>query len=270
MTPTPKCVVVFHNAAKKLARRELSRLSAWFRRHGIRTVPPARAREAQVAVALGGDGTLLSAARRLAPWGIPALGVNLGHLGFLAATDLHRMYQTLEALLKGRLVCSSRMMISVTAPRQKPRLALNDCVIRVSSTVRTIRLSARVNGEYLGTFVGDGLILATPTGSTAYSLAASGPIAQPEMDLLLLTPICSHSLTQRPVILSADSVLDISVEARAKRDKVLLSLDGQTDFPLRTGDRIRVERATERFQLFLNPQRPYFSLLQQKLRWGER
>jgi NAD+ kinase len=127
-----------------------------------------------------------------------------------------------------------------------------------------------VDGRYLATFVGDGVILSTPTGSTAYSLAASGPIVQPELDVILLTPICSHSLTQRPIILSPDSALEIRVEEHGRRDPIILSLDGQENFALKAGDKVAIRRAAERFRVYEDPRRPYFSLLRQKLRWGER
>ncbi|MGQ0643913.1 MAG: NAD(+)/NADH kinase [Elusimicrobiota bacterium] len=266
-----KSVVVFHNREKAAARREAPRLGAWLRRKGLRVLAPDRARGADWAVALGGDGTLLAAGRRLAPLGIPVLGVNLGRLGFLAGTDLKRLHGTLDALLKGRLPVSERMALAVEAPRVKGRrLALNDCVIRAAAAARVNHLSAWVDGRYLATFVGDGVILSTPTGSTAYSLAASGPIVQPELDVILLTPICSHSLTQRPIILSPDSALEIRVEEHGRRDPIILSLDGQENFALKAGDKVAIRRAAERFRVYEDPRRPYFSLLRQKLRWGER
>jgi NAD+ kinase len=264
-----KAVAIFHNSAKPAARRELPRLSRWFRRRGLTVLPPSGAARADAAVALGGDGTLLSAARRLAPLGVPVLGANLGRLGFLSATDVKRLYGTLAALLAGKLSVSNRMMLSVLPPRKAERPALNDCVIRVRSSARVIRLSAWVDGEYLGTFICDGLIVSTPTGSTAYSLAASGPIVEPELELILLTPICPHSLTQRPVILSPDSALEIAVEDHGRRDEIILSLDGQESFTLRAGDRVRVRRAEDRFRLFTDRKHSYFSTLRQKLKWGE-
>ncbi len=261
-------VVVFHNPEKPAARRELPRLKAWLRKRGVRLLPPSQAARAQLAVALGGDGTLLWAARCLAPWGVPVLGVNVGHLGFLAGTDLKRLYRALEGLRRDKLSLSERMMLRVRPPRGREQLALNDCVIRVSASARAIRLSAWVDRRYLGTYVGDGLILSTPTGSTAYSLAASGPIVEPELDVILLTPICAHSLSQRPVILSPRSDLEIRVEGRGRRESVSLSLDGQVNFPLRVGDRVRVRSASERFRVF-SEGRPYFSLLRERLGWGE-
>jgi NAD+ kinase len=205
----------------------------------------------------------------MAPLGVPVLGVNLGRVGFLTGTEVSRLYKTLTDLLNDKLALSSRMMTFVEPPRHTGQLALNDCVIRVSRTARVIRLAAWVDGTYLGTYVGDGVIVATPTGSTAYSLAADGPIVQPETDLLLLTPICSHSLTQRPVILAPESVLEFEVEHQDRADRIMLWLDGQVTFPLKVGDRIRVRRAPERFHLFYDPRQDYFSVLRNKLKWGE-
>ncbi|MBI4395775.1 MAG: NAD(+)/NADH kinase [Elusimicrobia bacterium] len=262
-------MVIFHNPEKLEARREVPKVKAWFRKKGVRILVPAQAAKASFAVALGGDGTLLKAARKLAPLKVPVLGINLGRLGFLASTDYSRAYQTLDDLLREQLSLSKRMMLWVKPPRGGGQLALNDCIVRVSTTARVIRLSASVNGHYLGTYVGDGVILSTPTGSTAYSLAASGPIVEPETDMILLTPICSHSLTQRPIILSSGSVVEVRVEERRRGDKVVLSLDGQMSFRLHVGDSVKIRRAPEAFYIYNDKESPYFSLLRQKLKWGE-
>jgi NAD+ kinase len=264
-----KSIVIFYNREKSVARREVSRVKTWFRRRGVTVLDPAQAARADAAVALGGDGTLLRTGRRLAPLGIPLLGVNLGQLGFLSCTDPRRMFQTFQALLADRLELSERMMLSVTAPGGSGQLALNDCVIRVTDAVRVARLLVRVDGEDLGTYVGDGIIVATPTGSTAYSLAASGPVVQPDADLILLTPICSHSLTQRPAILSSRSVLEVEVE-QGRQARVILSVDGQINVPLKRGDKVTLRRAPEKARIYYDPRQTYFSLLREKLKWGER
>ena len=263
-------VVIIHNPEKPEARKALPRLTAWFRARGVQVLAPGRIAQAGAAVALGGDGTLLLAARRAAPAGVPVVGVNLGRLGFLAAADLGNVTKTLSSLLAGRLPVSNRLMLEAQPPGKPAVLALNDVVVLSANPARVIALTARVNGEYLGTFVGDGLIVATPTGSTAYSLAASGPIAGPEMEILLLTPVCSHSLTQRPLVLSPDSTVEISLEPHGRKEEALLSLDGQTTFPMKPGQTLVVRRARVKFRLFGNPQRPFFSLLREKLKWGER
>jgi NAD+ kinase len=262
-------VVLFHKPDNIAARRALPGLRAWFARRGVSVLPPARLARADVVVVLGGDGTLLAAARRAAPAGIPVLGVNLGRLGFLAACDVRTVEKTLASLLADKLVLSRRLMLEATPPGGRPALALNDVVVRSRNAARVIVLSARMDGEYLGSFVGDGVIVATPTGSTAYSLAASGPIVQPEVDLLLLTPICSHSLTQRPIVLPPASRLEITLTDEGWTE-ALLSLDGQSAFPLKAGQTVTLNRAKETFLLYGDPKRPYFSVLREKLKWGER
>lgn len=263
-------VVLFHNPEKSEARKALPRLAAWFRKRGVRVLPPSSIASSEAAVALGGDGTLLAAARRAAPAGVPVLGINMGRLGYLTAADVSRAEGTLSRLLAGKLRVSRRLMLEARSGRGSARTALNDCVVRGANSSRVVSLSVRVNGEYLGTFVGDGLILATPTGSTAYSLAASGPIIQPEMDVLLLTPVCSHSLTQRPVLLPADSLVEIALERDGRAVGATASLDGQTGFLLKPGGSVSIRRADAAFELLTDPARSSFQVLREKLKWGER
>lgn len=264
-------IAVFYNPEKERARQVLPHLRQWLKHRKIHVLfskDPSKLRQAYGAVALGGDGTILAVTRQLAPLGIPILGVNLGRLGFLTGTDLPRMYRVLSQMLAGRLSIVDRMLLSVEVPRGKPVLALNDCVIKARSTSRVIRLSVIVNQKFFGTFVGDGLIISTPTGSTAYSLAASGPIIEPTLEVIILTPICPHSLTQRPVILSSESELEIAVERHDRQDQVLMSVDGQLTYPLHDKNRVRIKRATEHLKLFTDPEQNYFELLRQKLKWG--
>jgi NAD+ kinase len=270
MAKKTRTIVIFHNEAKPQAQAKLRRLKAWFRQRGVCVVAPTEARKAEAAVALGGDGTLLMAARSVAPLGLPVLGINLGRLGFLAGTEPQRAPQALTKLLEGQLDISNRMMLTARSPDGSDHLAVNDCVIRSLDAARVIHLSAWVGGDYLAPYVGDGLILSTPTGSTAYSLAASGPIVQPELDLVLLTPICSHSLTQRPIILPPDSSVEVRLESHTGRERAMMSLDGQVAFPLRPGDRVFIGRAKERFLLGGDSHKTYFSTLREKLKWGER
>jgi len=263
-------IALFANLDKPPARKELARLRLWFKNHGVRVLSSANLIQAEAAIALGGDGTILSLAPELIPLGIPILGVNIGRLGFLTATDVAKLYPTLEKLLKGRLAISERMALAVEPPSGGiKRLVLNDCVVKVGRTSRTVELSAWINNQHLGTFVGDGLILASPTGSTAYSLAAGGPVVHPTMDAIILTPISPHSLTQRPVIFPADREVRIRYEC-PRRQEVLVSLDGQRSFPLRAGQEIRVRQAERRLKIYYNPEQHFFGLLQQKLKWGER
>lgn len=262
------------NADKAQARAEWLRLKRWLQQRRVPVIGGPRVTEAMksadLMVAVGGDGTVLRVARDVAAWGIPVLGVNVGRLGFLAATEVGAMYRTLSRVLAGQGRVESRTMISVTGvARGKkfgPLLALNDAVVRSGATGRILQLQVCVRDRLLATYAGDGLIVSTPTGSTAYNLAASGPILYPDLDVLLLTPISPHSLAQRPLVLPTFEI--ISVQVGRPSPAALLSMDGQVSQPLGPGDRIEVRRASEQVQLLMDPDRSYYQVLQTKLKWG--
>lgn len=222
-------------------------------------------------IVLGGDGTLLAVARAVGDLGIPLLGVNLGGLGFLTATTLEEMIPALEAFLQGRMVIEERMMLAARLRRsQRPvneLLALNDVVIMKSAMSRIIDLSVSVEGQSATAYRADGLIIATPTGSTAYSLSAGGPILFPTMDAVVLTPICSHTLTARPVVLPGTQRIEVTL---LSNQEVMLTVDGQVGLELRERDTVEVQRAACRIRLVRFPQKPFFSVLRTKLKWGER
>lgn len=231
---------------------------------------PRQIRSAQAVVSLGGDGTLLAAARKAAPVGVPVLGVNLGRLGFLTATDIQRVRSVLEKMVTGRLASTHRMMLEALPPSGPALPIVNDCVIQGATAGRVVRLTVRVDGEPLGTYVGDGLIVATPTGSTAYSMAAGGPIVCPEIDLILLTPICPHSLSQRPVLIPPESEVDVRLAPRHLREKLVVSVDGREPFFLGRGERVLLRRMKARLQILSEKERSFFGVLREKLLWGER
>jgi NAD+ kinase len=220
---------------------------------------------------LGGDGTLLSMARMVGDLGVPILGVNLGGLGFLTALTLDELFPALEAYLRDELVIEERMLLEARVYRQGERLgeyaALNDVVITKSAMSRIIRLEVAVDGDFATGYRADGLILSTPTGSTAYCLSAGGPIVFPTMDAVVLTPICSHTLTNRPIVLPATQ--RISITLLTDQD-VMLTLDGQVGFALKANDTVEVRRAAARTRLLRVPQKHFFSVLRTKLKWGER
>lgn len=263
-------MALFHNPHKPDADRLLPKISQWLKKKGARVLGPAQCGEAQAAIALGGDGTLLSAARRAAPHGLPVLGINVGRLGFLTATESERVYPALERLLAGKLTVSSRMMLQYTGPGGKSQLALNDAAIHGRAPGRVVRLAVWVDGARLATFLGDGLIVATPTGSTAYSMAAGGPLVTPDNDLILLTPICAHSLSQRPLVLAPQAVVEVALEPRYKEERLTVTLDGQEHFTVKAGQRVVLRRAKERARIFVENKESFFSLLRGKLSWGER
>ncbi|MFA5975462.1 MAG: NAD(+)/NADH kinase [Elusimicrobiota bacterium] len=267
-------VALVYNPDKERARTESARIKRWLRQHHVQVKSGPRVtagmKNVDVMVALGGDGTVLRVARTVAAWGIPVLGVNVGHLGFLAATDVGGVYRTLLRLLDGKGRIENRTLLSVSGvSRGKkfgPYLALNDAVIRSGSTGRLLRLQAFLRDRLLATYAGDGLIVSTPTGSTAYNLAASGPILYPDLDVLLVSPICPHTLAQRPLVLPTFEIISVRVDR--PNPIALLSMDGQVSQTLWPGDRIEIRRAVERVQLLMDPDRSFYQVLQSKLKWG--
>ena len=222
-------------------------------------------------IVLGGDGTLLSMARAVGDLGVPILGVNLGGLGFLTATTLEEMLPALEAVRVGAMAIEERMVLGARLIRNGQTVgeysALNDVVITKPAMSRIVDLSVSVGGRHATAYRADGLIISTPTGSTAYNLSTGGPILFPTMDAVVLTPICSHTLTNRPIVLPATQ--RISITLLTDQD-VMLTLDGQVGFALKANDTVEVRRAAARTRLLRVPQKHFFSVLRTKLKWGER
>lgn len=273
-------VIVYSNPDKPQAQETHDHLASWLKRRKVNVVQSLNdplCRLADFAVILGGDGTLLAAARVLAPQGVPILGVNLGHLGFLAATELNpglkNLYSTVHKALEGRLDIEERLMLNVNVFSSKEKksslscLALNDCYLHAGLTSRITQIQTLLNGEFLTTYKGDGVIVATPTGSTAYSLAAGGPVVSPKLGVFLLTPICPHTLSQRPLVISERSRLDLWVGT--KSSPMLLSIDGQMNEKVGPGTRVEVRAAKRKLKLLVNPQKSYFGILREKLGWGQ-
>ncbi|HUJ69509.1 MAG TPA: NAD(+)/NADH kinase [Syntrophorhabdales bacterium] len=243
------------------------------RRIGFRETMPANILDlAELIVVLGGDGTLISVARIVGKRGVPIFGVNLGSLGFLTEITLDELYPALESCLKGDYHISERMMLSVAVERDGELISenrvLNDAVINKGALARIIDLETTVNDDYLTTFKGDGVILSTPTGSTGYSLSANGPILYPELDCFVVSPICPHTLTNRPLVVRGDA--QIRVELKCINEDVCLTLDGQVGMKLECGDVIRISRSKQRTRLIISGSRDYFEILRTKLKWGER
>lgn len=223
-------------------------------------------------VVLGGDGTLLSVARLAQAKGIPLLGVNLGSLGFLTETALDRLDTVLERLWEGHCLVDERIMLEVQVKRGRrtygPYLVLNDAVINKAALARMIEMEATVNGVYLTTYRADGLIVATPTGSTAYSLAAGGPIIYPDMEAVVITPICPHTLTNRSLVVPDRVVVEVRIQSMEQ--DIHLTLDGQSGLELSLKDRVIIRKAASRTRLVQCPDQDFFGVLRQKLKWGER
>jgi len=267
----PRSVCLVANPEKDIANRELRKLSAALRKRKIGVRPAKEFEKSDAVITLGGDGTILAIAGRAAHAGIPVLGVNMGRLGFMTAIGIKRVYSILDEWLKGHWPVSERLMLDVQVPRLKRSfLALNDAVLRIGSVTRVTRISASIEHEDLGLFTGDGVIVATPTGSTAYSMSAHGPVVHPEVEALVLTPICAHSFSQRPVVFPAGHTLELRIEDHRKGNDVQLCLDGQRVIPLKSGDGVSVTGADRRLKLFQDPEMNYFGMLREKLSWGVR
>jgi NAD+ kinase len=223
-------------------------------------------------IVLGGDGTLISVARSVAGRNIPIVGVNLGQLGFLTEITRDELPEMMENLIRGDYQVTDRMMLDAFIKRDGEIVGqytvLNDVVINKGALARIIDLKTFVDGSLLSNYKADGLIIATPTGSTGYNLAAGGPIIYPEINSLLISPICPHMLTNRPIILWSRSVIE--VEVKFADDVVFFTADGQVGRKLLPGDRVEVRRSESRARLVNSPNKDYFEILRTKLSWGER
>jgi NAD+ kinase len=220
-------------------------------------------------IVLGGDGTLLHATRLFGANGVPLIGINLGSLGFLTEVKLDGMYDALECLLSGRYEVEERMLLSVEVARDSVvvsrYLALNDAVINKGALARIIDLEVSVGSQPVLHTRSDGLIIATPTGSTAYSLSAGGPILYPTLEAVIIAPICPHSLTNRPLVIPERQNLEVCLR---RGQDVMLTVDGQVGMPLLQNDCLRIHRAQETLKLLLPFGNSFFKLLREKLRWG--
>lgn len=225
----------------------------------------------QFLLVLGGDGTMLAAARLAAPRQIPILPINMGSLGFLTSFTLDELYPALEETLAGNSSVSQRVMLQAELVRAgsviESQRALNDVVIHKGALARMIQLELNINSDFVCRYRADGLIVSSPTGSTAYSLSAGGPIVHPAVEAFIITPICPHMLTDRPVVVRDYCCLEVKLNGDT--ESVYLTLDGQRGVPLEPTDIVRVTRAKEQLQLIQPPKKPYFEILRSKLKWGE-
>ena len=279
----------------RAAADHLERLAAWLRDRQLEAVfetetaalagagagGTGRSREAlprdvDLVIVLGGDGTLLSMATRIAQTGrdIPILGVNFGSLGFLTEIRIDELYAALESVIDGRATLDERAMLTADAYRAREhfdaRIVLNDVVFTKAALSRIIELSVSVSTGLVTKVKADGLIIASATGSTAYNLAAGGPIVHPRVDALVITPIAPHTLTNRPVVIPGSEVIDIRPQLDTSDDEIYVTYDGQTGYPLQHGDVVRVRKSERRLRLIKAPTRSYFEVLREKLKWGER
>jgi len=223
-------------------------------------------------IVLGGDGTLLAAARLVHERDVPLLAVNLGSLGFLTEVTLDEMYRALEDVLADKHRLESRRMLDAEVQRGGKAIAryraLNDIVLHKAALARIVDFDVSVGGRFVSRIRADGLILSTPTGSTAYSLSAGGPIVLPSVDAMVMTPIAPHMLTNRPLVMPGDSEIELQVHNPG--EAVYVTVDGQVGEELRSDDRVRVRKSDRALRLVVSPNRDYFQVLRSKLHWGER
>jgi NAD+ kinase len=279
----------------RAAADHLDHLASWLRAHKLEAVfetetaalgPAPRSRavrsredlpaDVDLVVVMGGDGTLLSMATRIAQAGrdIPILGVNFGSLGFLTEVRIDELYSALDAAMSGTATIDERAMLAADAYREREhfdtRIVLNDVVFTKAALSRIIELSISVSTGLMTKVKADGLIIASATGSTAYNLAAGGPIIHPRVDAIAITPIAPHTLTNRPVVIPGSEVIEVRPHIDSMADDIYVTYDGQTGYPLQKGDAIRVRTSEHRLRLVKAPARSYFEVLREKLKWGER
>ena len=229
--------------------------------------------KADFALVMGGDGTLLRASRIMAPAGVPMLAVRFGKFGFIMDTEPGEVYDALKRVLAGEYRTNERMMIAATVSHAGKKThtepALNDIVIAKGPLARMLRLVMHVSGQYISTYAADGLVVATPTGSTAYSLSAGGPLVTPELNTIIITPICPHTLNARSLIISSRETVEINVESDPG-DVVMLTIDGQIGMPLEHGDMVSIHESKSKASLISTGGTTFYSKLQTRLRWGDR
>ncbi len=226
--------------------------------------------KSDIIIVFGGDGTILGVARLVGDQGVPILGVNLGTLGFITELAKDEVIQNIDTIISQECCYEERIMLLADVYRDGKRIvnhnALNDVVLNKSALSRMFEIDINIDNQYVTTFRVDGLIISTPTGSTAHSLSAGGPILYPTLESFLLTPICPHTLTSRPIVLPDSFVLNLNIRTG---DDVYMTLDGQVGYPLKVGDRIRIKKADYKTKFQILHDRDYFKVLRTKLKWGE-
>ena len=270
----------------------LCRLTEWLNQKGIQLVAQAEIAHEQIEhqtgcpveivkddqlapsvdliLVLGGDGTMISTARMIGDAEVPVIGVNYGGLGYLAEFPIEELFTALDSILSGQYKVQKRVMLAVELWRGAELITrnrvLNDVVVNKSALARIIEMEAYLDSQFVNLFRADGLIVATPTGSTAYNLSAGGPVIYPSMNAVVITPICPFTLSNRPIVVPDESTIDVRL--MTDKEEVALTLDGQVGFPLKVRDRIVIRKSKTTFNLVQPPNRNYFDVLRDKLKWG--
>jgi len=276
--PVPRSVGIVHKQSSRAAAACAEEVAAALGARGLEVLvdEAEAARRADLVLVLGGDGTLIHAARILAGRPAPILGVNMGSLGFLTEVPQPELYQALDHVLSGKAELSERMKLRVHVHRPATTggelklvdtEVLNDAVMAKGTLSRMAEFEVTCSEDFVTTYKADGIIVATPTGSTAYALAANGPILYPSMRGFVLAPICPHTLTQRPIVLPDDQTVNLRLVSESE---VYLTLDGQTGLELVPQDRVQIKQSHNRVLLVRNPRLDYFGILRAKLKWGQR
>jgi NAD+ kinase len=286
-----KCVGVVIKPNHKEAWQTACELSAWLAKRsikligrpqekgkkfnaeacGIKTVETEKFQSAaDLIVVLGGDGTMISTARLIGNREVLVLGINYGSLGYLTEFRIEEMFDALEAILEGNYAIDSRVMLEIEHRRDGKILeggrVLNDVVINKAALARIIEIEVELDNLYVNSFRADGLIVSTPTGSTAYNLSAGGPIVYPSMNAVVLTPICPFTLTNRPIVVP--DIAEINLKLKNQNEGVVITLDGQIGYQMKTGDTVSIRKSQTNFNLVQPPNRNYFDVLRNKLKWG--
>ena len=247
-------------------------LGIWLKKRGIAVSLNRIAPDMDMLIILGGDGTLLHIAAEAARYSIPVIGINLGHLGFLTELTKDEAEEALERIISGTLVVENRLMLKACLIKkgvsQGYRYALNDVVMNKNSLDRVLHLSAQADEEFITTYKADGLIISTPTGSTAYNLSAGGPLVYPGLSSILVTPICPFMLSSRPILLPANRTISIRFDARDFTGNANIIIDGQASWSMHREDVLEIRPAENPLQLIVSPHKDYFAILRNKLLWG--
>ncbi|HEV2113912.1 MAG TPA: NAD(+)/NADH kinase [Terriglobales bacterium] len=288
MEKAQKVVAIISKPGQPEIGKIVERLNEWLHAHGFSMMVDAEtaeqakgfevverdaiaARKPEFAIVLGGDGTLLAAARAVSKAGIPILAVNLGSLGFLTEVPLSELFPVLEAMHERRSRIDNRSMLHCQLMRNEKCIgdwdALNDVVVNKSTLARIADFDVELNGAFISNYKADALIISTPTGSTAYSLAAGGPILAPDVTAFVITPVSPHALTNRPLVVEDSANIAIQVNGA---EGMFLTVDGQVGMPLQQGDRVQCRKSGSKVQLFRQSNTTFFDVLRQKLKWGQR
>ncbi len=274
-----KTIALFPNEKKKHSFELAIRIREFFEERGIAVlaeeekaskigalpISSVDPKKIDLLISMGGDGTLLRITHQFSHIDAPILGVNLGHLGFMADIPASDIFPSLIDLLSGAYTIDQRLVLKASSRKQTLH-AVNDIVLHRAKNYSLIELAIQVEGVYINTFVADGIIVATPTGSTAYSLAAGGPILAPTLDAIVLTPICPHTISNRPIVLTADQKIEI--EYISQYDAIDVRADGLAAFPMKSGDKLTIEKSSRTFKLLNLRRHEYFSTLRKKLGWS--